>query len=216
METELAGTEVKPTAAAPAPEKTAEEGKTLLGTDTKEQSGQPEQKPAKADEKPTVPAVFELKAPEGSTLNAKHIEGLVEFAKANGLTPAAAQKALERDVAILAAHSEANVKDWYERQVPAFQKEIKDDKEIGGGKYAETDRLATLAISRFGPPGMLKQLQDSGFAYEPSFVRLMRNVGAALSEPGRLEGGVAPSQGQDKLKNLYNNPTSQTLFVNAG
>jgi hypothetical protein len=135
---------------------------------------------------------YELKAPEGASLDAAALEGYVSFAKEHGLTPAQAQKILERDVASQKAANEAlmtQVRD-------ADQKSLKEIQTAWGEKFAEYSEDTKRAFDYGDPDGTLrKQLEQIGVAHHRPLVEAFRKFGGLLKSGSLASPSIAgPTQ----------------------
>lgn len=177
-------------------------------TDTKPDAPA-ETKPAdaKAD---TKPAKYELKAPEGSALDAAHIEAVSAFAGELGLSNEAAQKLVERDAKLLADSQQAAIA-TYDTQVKAWADQVRADPEIGGAKLDATIKTAQKALAKFGSPELVQMLNTHGYGNHPEVVKFCLRIGASMSEDSIPAGtpGSSPQQ-KDVASLLYDHPTSQS------
>lgn len=140
---------------------------------------------------PVVPAVeYVLALPEKSLLDPQVVTRVTEFAKANGLTPAAAQ-------AVLAAH-DAEVGETlkvldaanapggplYQARVAELNAAALAHPDLGGGdarKLTDVTLRSQLVLNQFGPE--LKPLLDkSGDGSRPELLLLLTRVAAAIGE----------------------------------
>jgi hypothetical protein len=157
--------------------------------EAKPQTATSEAQPAAAAQ----PLVYELKLPEGSTLDKSAIEKVVSFAKEKGLSPEVAQSVLEREHLALDSYTkglDAQFKATQEEWV----KQIQSDKEIGGEKFKENIEIAHRAVKRFADEEFFKALDASGFGNHPGLVKVFARVGKLLAEdkaviPGPQAGG---------------------------
>jgi hypothetical protein len=87
--------------------------------------------PAKAEASADGKTEVTLKLPEGSLLDAKAVEEISAFAKAQGLTPEKAQALLERESKLVATKADEQKSQW-DKVTVGWVDEAKADKEIGG------------------------------------------------------------------------------------
>lgn len=165
-----------------------------------------------AETKPadTKPAKYELKTPEGSTLDAAHIEAVSAFAGELGLSNEAAQKIVERDARLLADSQLAAIA-TYDTQVKAWADQVRADPEIGGAKLDATIKTAQKALTKFGSPELVQMLNTHGYGNHPEVVKFCLRIGASMSEDSIPAGtpGSSP-QAKDVASLLYDHPTSQS------
>ncbi len=160
---------------APAPEKTATP--TLAG-------------------QPVVPEKYDFKLPDGALLVAKDLEEVSAFAKANNLTQEQAQSYLERQNAAVKGYHDRVESAWVAQEAN-WLKEIESDKEVGGVEFKKNIELAHRALSKFGGPEFLKELNDTRLGNHPglvrTFVRIAKEIGEDTFVPaGNQSGGEKP------------------------
>jgi hypothetical protein len=125
-----------------------------------------------------------LKAPEGSKLDAAHVEKIATFAKERGFTQEQAQAILERDdktVSDFVATQEKNVANW--------KAETEADPEVGGEKFKEASELAKRFVHRFADKELLKELDDTGYGNNKLLVRMFYRAGKELGEDRLVQPG---------------------------
>lgn len=214
VEAEAAGAAGAPKAPPPPPEKK----ETVLGAEKKDEKpaaaaapeGEKKDSPAdpakKEPEKPAkvVPEKYELKTPDGSLLDPKHIEALQSYAKEKGLSNDEAQALLERESGAVAAFArgqqEAHKRggtEWTKR-VDGYEAALKADKELGGEAFAANAEIAKRAIDRFAPE-LKPILDETGFGSHPDLFRAFHRIGKAMEEDKLVNpGSKAPGQGDKK------------------
>jgi hypothetical protein len=197
-----------------APETAAPEAPPSEPTPEAETPAPPEPSAPKEPEATPTPETptFQLKIPEGVSLEEAHLASIKEFASANGLSEEAAQALLEREageVTGAATKAEGKLHD----QVQGWVREIEADKDFGGARLDVSKLNAERALTSFWPGDFVSQLKDSGLLYQPEFFRGLARLGAALGEGGSLESG-SPTGGQGsaeaRLRAMY--PNSQEMF----
>jgi len=155
---------------------------------------------AKATEAKTEqPAAIELKLPKDSLLSADHVKELADFAKANGIKPEIAQQMLETQSKAVAAH-QAKLQAQHVAQVETWDKELTADKDIGGEKIQANMDLGRRALEKFGSPELIETLRSTGYNSFPPLVKLLVNIGKAMSED-RVATGTQSAQSD--LRSLY-------------
>lgn len=130
---------------------------------------------------PAEPTKLELKLPEGSLLDAAHLEKTVAFAKERGLSTEQAQAIVERDHANLAAFVESQ-KTQLSQQGERWLTEAKADKEVGGDAFPKNVELARRVVEKFGNDSLKRALDDSLLGNNPEVVRFLTRIGKAMSE----------------------------------
>lgn len=136
---------------------------------------------------------YDLKLPEGSPLNAQHLEEVKAMAKELGLSQEAAQKLVERDNALLSKSEQQN-RAMIADKVSQWAEEAKADKEIGGANLQSSITDAKTALDRFGTAEFKNMLNQSGVGNHPELIRLLSKVGKAMREDKMLTGGSKPVQ----------------------
>ena len=107
----------------------------------------------------------------------------------------------------LAAKREQARAQAFAAQVQAWGDEVKADKGIGGTKLDENLGLARKALDQFGTPELKLLLDSTGMGNHPQVVKLMVNIGKAISED-KIERGTPAGQTKDAASILYGNPTT--------
>lgn len=159
----------------------------------------PETKPAAtpaATEPTATPAVLDgeikLTPPKDSGISEDHAKAVAEFAKANKLTQAQAEKVLERDATANAARTaaqQAAATEAEAAQLASLQKVAADgsaawakDPDFGGAKLAESNINVGRMLSH-APPEIQKWLTEhplgKAVGSDPAFLRWMASEGAA-------------------------------------
>jgi hypothetical protein len=168
-------------------------------------------------ETPVVPESYDLKVPDGSTVDSAFVDRTAAKARELGLTNEAAQKlfdsevkdATERETASQAALAKAkadsqkalldawapNGAEW-KKQQDEWTKLSKADSAIGGEKFNQAVESAGQAVERFGDPELKKMLEETGFGRHPVVLRFLSKIGAASRESTFANGG-APTGGTE-------------------
>lgn len=136
------------------------------------------------------PVVYALTLPDGSLLDPKAVERVTEFAKANGLTPLAAQ-------AVLAAHhaeaqatidllkvAEAPGGELYKARTAEMAAAALAHPELGAGdprKLTHATLQGQLVLNKYGPE-LLPLLEKSGEGSRPELLLLLNRFAAAVGE----------------------------------
>lgn len=166
----------------------------LLGGDDKPKDGEP----AKTVDG-TPAADLELKWPA----NFKADDGLVtEFkgiAKESGLKPEQAQKLADIYVKNETARAERALVDEKAMR-EEWRKSARTDKEFGGEKFPESQRLANQAYLKFAPKGLQELLKSTGLVNHPEVIRHFYGLGKVDAEPTRVGVGAAAVGGELSLE----------------
>lgn len=162
---------------------------TILGGDTPADG----EKPAEGEApKPAAPEAYDLKMPEGMTLDADALaiaepifremnldnEGAQKLTDAYAkIAPQIAERAITAD---RAAQQSAIVE-----QRAAWAAEAKADPEIGGANWTASVEASAKALERLGAPAgspFRVLLNDSGLGNHPEMIRMFAKIGKAIGE----------------------------------
>lgn len=171
-------------------------------TDTKAPEKATEGDPKNADPKESVEYVFK-DAPEGYD-----VEGLKAFAKENGISPAAAQKLLDRDLS-----ARAKAQEFREQAKKEGIASILNDKELGGEHLEKTKVNVKTAWDSLSRP-MRETIEKRGMRQDPDMIRLLNEIGSKARAPATPPGGSPPEPQQknlnamDRLQGIYAKPAN--------
>ena len=154
-----------------------------------------------------VPDKYTLKAPEGAMLAATELSEIAALAKSEKWTNEEAQAHLE---AVHQARVDESAR---------YLTELTADKDYGGDKLAESQRLANMALDRIRPKGTargdaLRQiLVHQGLGNNVHFVSMLADIGKLMDEDKPLGGKARGMDGgaADRASKFYDHPTSQKL-----
>lgn len=88
-------------------------------------------------------------------------------------------------------------------QAEDWKAQAKADEEIGGVGLASNVEMARTAIQRFGTPGLLEVLDQTGVGNHPEMIRLLFRVGKSISEDSLVPSGKAGEGPRDPAAVLY-------------
>ena len=142
--------------------------------------GEPE--PKKVEGAPTE---YELKPPEGQTLDEGVLDAFKAAARELNLPNDGAQSILDH---VLPKMAEAT-QEKLDGMRAEWKELAKNDKEFGGDAFKSNIAIANTAYDRFCSDEMKSLLMKSGFADHPEFVRSFFRIGKAISEDTILTGG---------------------------
>lgn len=148
--------------------------------------------PAAGETKPAegVPEVYELKMPEGMTLDAATLEAATPVFKELGLTAAQAQKLTDIYAGRMAAVVQQQ-RDVWAKQHEGWVSSMKTDAEFGGDKFnANIGAIASAIDKVMGKEAAaFKAMLDiTGAGNHPEMARMLYRVGKAIGEDGLVRG----------------------------
>lgn len=145
---------------------------------------------------------FELKLPEGSSLDASYLEQTKALAKELGLSQEAAQKLVERDSGLMSSAHERNMATVREK-TEQWAKDAQADKEIGGNNFQSSVTDARTALDKFGTPEFKNMLNQSGVGNHPELIRLLSRVGKAMREDKMVTTSSQPARAQKSFAEAF-------------
>lgn len=162
---------------------------------------------------PPAEVVYDLKAPEGVQVEKAHLDEIAAYAKENGLTPAVAQKQLERELglrtSITAKVTEQATAALRNTSEKVWPDQVKADKELGGAAFAENMATAKRAIDRFGSPALKQALNETGLGNHPELVRFCVAIGKQIADDNIIPAGNTAG-GETRLADrLFGQPKSK-------
>lgn len=143
--------------------------------------------------------------PEGVTMDPALGAELTTLAKELNLPQAQAQKLADLGVKQAQAFQTA-LKTSADAARTQWAEQVRADPEIGGAKLAEQMAVAKKAVVAFGTPALVGLLNQTGLGQHPEVLRLLVNVGAAISEDTLVDSdgshGGKPAV-KDHAKRMY-------------
>jgi len=156
---------------------------------------------ATVETKTGAPEKYALTLPDGGYLEAGDLAEIEKIARANDWTNDEAQSALTEHAAALKVQSDR----WLEA--------TKADKDYGGEKLVETQRLANAVITRLRPEGhprrdaFMRFVNRGGAFNHPEVVSFLADLGKMMGEDSAT-GGNAPRTVKSTTQKFYDHPTS--------
>lgn len=159
--------------------------------------------------------VYDLKAPEGITLDAALVERTVAIARAQGLSPAAAQEVLTATAKELQAQEATRLAEWepvkgvkWIAYNADLKKQALADPEVGGSeeKLKNSAELAQMAIRTLadGDAKFETQIKDflttSGLASHPIALRIFSRIGRRMNESSLILAPSSATPGKKSMK----------------
>lgn len=130
---------------------------------------------------PKADVKFDLKASDGSPVDAAVAEKIVSFAKEHNLSPAQAQAIYNRENEALAAFT-AEQETQYNTRKSQWVETIKKHPVIGGEHFEKNIQGAHLALKKFATPEFIKQLETTGLGNHPDLVEVFFNINKAMED----------------------------------
>lgn len=164
---------------------------------------------------------IKLTVPKDAPLTEDDAKSVAEFAKANGLTQAQAEKVLERDAK--SAGDRAALTKTQQEQVAKQQfaqgekiksdgaKLFAEDPDFGGAKHKQSVEDATRAVAKFADPELQKFLASHPLGSDPLVLRMFARIGSNLREDGSgnaSSGGGNATQKPDLIDRWYAKPAT--------
>lgn len=184
-------------------DKTKTDDKTTTETKTGDESTQTDTSKtgSKADESKTqskVPDKYELTVSDAGKAHVEDadLKTLETIAKKAGWTQDEAQAALDEHVATMDA------------QAKSYLELSKADKDIGGEKLEETQKLARLAISKLRPEGharresFLRFINKAGAGNHPEVLAFLADIGRDMSEDSPAAGAGGGGKGEKSAESV--------------
>ena len=168
----------------------------LLGIDPDAEvaEGEKEGEEVKGDnaDKSVVPEKYDVKVPEGMTLNSDLLEAVTPVFKDLGITQDAAQKLIDAYAPVIAKQAQAQ----HDAAMQNFDKQIEswgeETKKMLGPDHMKQMAPASKLINAFAgaeAPALRQLLTDTGLGNHPLMVKFMIAAGKAISADKFVEGG---------------------------
>lgn len=156
----------------------------------------------KVEEKPEggVPEKYDLKLPEGITLDKAQIEKVEDFAKSLGLTNDEAQHFLDMKTDAVTSYVEQQ-KQQLNQRITEWEETSKKDPEIGGEKFPQAVEIAKRALGKFANKEFVQMLNESGLGSHPDVIRTFARIGKQMSNDTLVHGSAqaAPDKSLGEL-----------------
>lgn len=173
---------------------------TLLGQEAPEAEDQATP-PDEAPRQDSEIDYSEVQLGEDSRLSEDVLNAVLDFSREHNLEPQVAQAILAREE----SRAEAVDQAWA-GQVVEWEQQVRNDPKLGGPNLPNTINNARAAISRFGPPGWLGKLNDSGFGSNYELIAFASAVGAYMGERnGVVHGNDTPAAQGPTWGSVYGN-----------
>lgn len=154
---------------------------------------------------------YDLKLPEGFIPDETVLTSFKDFAKANSLTPEAAQSAVDMATGLLTTQAEG----FAQAQATAWKTvnegwvaELKADPEWQGDKFNANIRTVGKALDEYGGPELRAAFDLTGAGNHPAIVKAFFKMANALSEGTQVTANApAPKGPRTPGQSLYGGDT---------
>jgi len=169
----------------------AEEVETALAA--KEEAAKEEKKDGIAPPAKIVPEKYEIKAPEGLTIDDKAMEKFTPVFKELGLSQVDAQKLVDAYAPymkeIMEARQQENLK-VFKDMVAEWGESAKKEQ---GADYSKKLSVAAKLTDKFGDPEFREMLNETGVGNHPAMIRFMIKVGNQFAQDSLADSGMKKS-----------------------
>jgi len=159
-----------------------------------DEEGPKEGADGKKAEEPEVPEKYELTMPEGWELDEKGLAELTPIMRGLKATNEQVQAVADLYIKRLSAAREAQL-EADRAQLAAWEKEVREDPEIGGTALDENLAAVSRVLSKYASPEFVAYLDRSNLGNYPPFVKAMVKMAKDLSDDRFIPGGRGGSGG---------------------
>lgn len=149
-----------------------------------------------------APEKYELKPPEGMTLDEAQFQAFEPVFRKHNLSQEAVQEIVDLYAGQRKAETEA-ASTAIKTQADAWGKDLAAHPDLGGKNLAETTRVALSAMSRFGSDDLRFLLNGTGLGNHPVVVEFFHKVGKAMAEDGNFATGRIKGAGAKEDQPFY-------------
>lgn len=151
---------------------------------------------------------IKLELPQGTFLQAQDLERIAAESTARGLTQEQAQAELNREGAAMTRLAERH-NAALEAEAKRVENESRNDPEIGGKSWNETQSFKQAVLNRFDPQKKIEAfLKETKLENDPTVLRFMREIGKAI-RPDSFAGRSGSAERVEKT-------IGEALFANVG
>ncbi len=157
------------------------------------------QSPLSADQ---TPEAYELELPEGMKFSESERELFNAQAKELKLDNAGAQRLLE-----ISKQNQLSQVEAHQKQVSAWQDEIRKDKDMGGAAFESTVAYAKAGLQKYDQSGeLLSILEQTGYGNNPHVIRFLSAIGRTHAEDKVILGSPSKTEAprHERLYGKYN------------
>lgn len=150
---------------------------------------------------PTQPEDYSLDLPQGGNPDLAQYEAQTKaLAKELGLSKEAAQKIVQRDLA-MKEEGERRILEVVEQQRHAWAEQTKADTEVGGSNLERSIGDARAVLDKFATPAFKKEITESGYGNNVELIRLLSRIGKVMREDGFVQ-AREPARDSRKIADL--------------
>ena len=152
--------------------------------------------------KPQAPEKYELALEEDSKLSPDRLDEIALTAKEQGLTNEAAQERVVTEEGAVGSYLESKETEAAETH-KAWEKEISDDKELGGEHLKETKELVVRTVEKFGNEGLIEMMKLSGLDKHPDWIRFTSNIGKSMADDKFFHNKSSQNSGEKSTEEIF-------------
>lgn len=183
------------------------EGEPAPAGDPSIEGEQPIEEPAaEGEDEPPAPRTadsYAITLPEGFEINQESMDSFRGMAAEANLTDDAAQSLFDIHLAELTRLAERSDTAFRELN-ETWQREIREDAEVGGEKFEATRTAVSKALDLYGSPEARRAFDITGAGNNPSIFRFIAKMAQALQEgTPRQQGSPAPKRITNSREALY-------------
>lgn len=149
------------------------------------------------------PIKYDLKIPEGLTLDEKQLASFTDLGNKLKLAPEAAQELFDLHAGTIKDIATASVKAVQDANIAAFdnliggwKKELNSDPELSGSNADAAHEILGKVLDQYGSKEAREAFDTTGAGWNPAIVRMMVKMGKALVEgQPTIPGGPAVGKG---------------------
>jgi hypothetical protein len=145
---------------------------------------------------------YDVKLPDGSLLDAKQVEEVVAFAKANNLSNEQAQDLLNRENETVSAYQKTQ-ESTFEETKAGWVDAVMNDKELGGQGFNQSVEFAHRALEKFGSVELKETLDKTGLGNHPELVRVFSRIGKAMADDTLVSANASNASTKKSMEEVF-------------
>jgi len=175
-------------------------------SDSEDSDNQDSSEEESDNQESTEEPTYDFSPPEGIEVDTEAKGQFQELAKEHGLSEEVAKQFWDLGMQTLQNNDPQKfMEQARDQNRTAWYNEVKNDPELGGENFEQTQQLAKRAVKEFGDENFLNLLEDSGLANHPTVVRYLTRVGKEVSEGSFSKSNSGNSQPKSAAHILYPN-----------